>query len=622
MCGICGIARRDGTAVASSDISQMRLAIKHRGPDDEGEFLDGGLGLGFQRLAILDLTPTGHQPMLSPDRRRAIVFNGEIYNFHQLRSLLEKKGYAFRSKSDTEVLLHGYDAFGEDVVDHLVGMFAFAIWDSETQSLLLGRDRLGKKPLYYTVTEKGLFFASELQALWAVTPQPELQPKALLSYFRWQCIPGPETLFTGVYQLPPAHIAWWKHGKLQLKRYWDIPTDQQETSDEDAVRECDRLLRQAVHERLYSDVPLGVFLSGGLDSSIITAIMAQESSRPVETFSIGFREQSHNELPLAKLVAEKYHTNHHEIVLDDSITDSLPTLLRHSGQPFADSSLVAVAAVAEATKKHVTVALNGDGGDENFAGYEKYSLLGHLARLDAIPRFLRAWGASGARLGERMLPSSLQRKAHVLAALLEEDVADRYLDMSFVFPSRDLPRLWKNSISGDLQVTKKIRTLLTQLPSKTSIQKIVAWLDYHSYLPDTLLIKADIAAMTHSLEARSPFLDHRFVEFTARLPEHFSVRDGQRKWLLRKTFGHLLPTPLLQAQKRGFDLPVNAWFSNALANDILDRLHDQSSTQSLPWINWSYVTQLVNEHRQGKAFHGNRLWSIYCLLVWNKESRA
>jgi len=621
MCGICGIARRDGTAVSSSDISQMRQAIKHRGPDDDGEFLFEGVGLGFQRLAILDLTPTGHQPMLSPDRRRAIVFNGEIYNFHHLRSLLEKKGYTFISKSDTEVILHGYDAFGEHVVDHLVGMFAFAIWDAETKSLFLGRDRLGKKPLYYTVTEKGLFFASELQALWAVTPRPELRPEALLSYFRWQSIPGPETLFSGVYQLPPAHTAWWKNSQLELKRYWDVPADQREISDEEAVAECDRLLRQAVHERLYSDVPLGVFLSGGLDSSIITAIMAQDSSRPVETFSIGFQEQSHNELPLAKLVAEKYHTNHHEIILDDTITDSLPALLRHSGQPFADSSLVAVAAVAQATKKHVTVALNGDGGDENFAGYEKYALLGQLAHLDAIPRFLRAWGASGARLGERMLPSVIQRKTHVLSALLEEDIADRYLDTSFVFPKRELEQLWKIPLSDDLDVTKKIRSLLAQLPQSASIQKKIAWLDYHAYLPDTLLIKADIATMTHSLEARSPFLDHRFVEFTSRVPERFSVRDRQRKWLLRKTFGHLLPAPLLQAKKRGFDLPVNSWFTKTLAEDLRTRLHD-TTVQTLPWINWACVQRLLVEHQDGKAFHGNRLWALYCLLVWHQEGQS
>lgn len=616
MCGICGIASSNEEPVPPALVTAMRATIAHRGPDDEGLYSGPAVGLGFCRLSIIDLTPTGHQPMANDDRSLWITFNGEIYNFQALRRELEQRGHRFRSRSDTEIILRGYQADGPKFIARLVGMFAIALWDERRRQLFLARDRFGKKPLYYTIHGGRLYYASELQAILAAVPKLDVDEVALAHYFRCQFIPQPRTIYRGVFQLPPGHFAVWENGRLTIERYWQLALTKQEITLEEAGQEFERRFRTAVAERLISDVPLGVFLSGGLDSSIITALVAESSSEPVKTFSIGFAEQSHNELPLARLVAEKYRTDHHEFVIRPQVQDVLPKLMRHYGQPFGDSSAVAVYYVAKETRRHVTVALSGDGGDENFAGYDKYQLLARLAAWDFLPPAVRQGLSTLAQPFLSLLPAAARRKLSVAGQLFADNFIERYLDALFVFSRPALGRLLTFSPTETTEDLAAAR--LADLPPAASLIDRLTALDLRLYLPDGLMSKTDIATMAWSLEARSPFLDHRVVEFTASLPDKYKIAGGQQKFLLRHRFGHLLPPELLTAAKHGFDLPVNQWLRADLWPYLQERLTDRSF-RALPWFHHGYIDQLMRDHRSGQANHGIRLWSLLCFAVWHEE---
>ncbi len=613
MCGICGIVGLKDSTIDRNVLGRMSQAIAHRGPDDQGEFVAPGIGLGFRRLAILDLSPSGHQPMTNPKQTVWVTLNGEIYNFQELREDLKQRGYSFRSGSDTEVIVHGYEAEGEKFIERLAGMFALAIWDVRQQRLVLARDRFGKKPIMYAVRDEKLFYASELEALRKGLPDLSIDPLAVQEYFRFGFIPHPRTIYQGVSQLPPAHLVIWQGGQLSIKPYWKLSMEKQERSETEAKSELDRLLRQAVRQRMISDVPLGVFLSGGLDSSIITALMANESSSPVKTFSIGFPDESHNELPLARLVAKKYGTDHHEFMVEPKVDDVLPGLMRHFGQPFADSSAVAVWYVARETRQHVTVALNGDGGDENFAGYEKYALLSQLQKWGVLPKPIRQalWSVARPLLERTNIQAA--HKFQVAGQFFADDLVGRYIDSMFMFTSSELSNLLPLALPN--RANQLVEDRLRGLPSDASLIDNVTALDLRFYLPDGLMTKADIATMANSLEGRSPFLDHRLVEFTATLQDNFKIRAGQRKWLLRETFGHLLPSELLTAKKRGFDLPVNQWLKQPLLPYLRSRLNDPQLRQTT-MFNWTYIDRLIDEHASGRRHHGIRLWSLLCFAVW------
>ncbi len=622
MCGINGIAYSDERPVDPRALRVVRDAQAHRGPDDAGEYLAPGVGLGFRRLAILDLSAAGHQPMTNEDGTVWLVFNGEVYNFQELRDDLTRRGHVFRSAADSETVVHAYEVYGTACFEKLRGMFALALWDASARRLVLARDRFGKKPLHYHLGNNALTFASELQALVRAVPKPDLDTAALALYLRTQCVPQPRTVYRGIRKLPPAHYAVWEKGCLTLTRYWSLPTERRAMTDEEAGEEFARRFREAVRLRLASDVPLGVFLSGGLDSSVITALMAQMQPEPVKTFSIGFAEQSHNELPLARLVADRYTTDHHEFVINPDVSTVLPQLLKHYGEPFADSSAVATYCVARETRKYVTVALTGDGGDENFAGYDKYALLAALARFDHIPLTLRKALVRAGTPFLQLLPAAIRRKLAVAGPLVAGDLAERYLDMMFVFGRQELAQILDPMLLDDARHAEQalLAEKLAAVPPHASLVDTVTALDLSLYLPDCLMTKADIASMAVSLEARAPFLDHHVMELTAAMPERMKVRGGIRKWLLRRQFGHLLPPMLLRAPKHGFDLPVNAWLRGGLLAYARERLTDPSFRQ-LPYLQHRMVDRLLAEHVRGAAHHGIKLWSLLCLAIWHQEVR-
>ncbi len=599
----------------------MRNVLKHRGPDDDGEYIDNQAGLSFRRLAIIDLSPAGHQPLSNEDGALWLIFNGEIYNFRELRKPLEERGHRFRSSTDSEVIVHAYEEHGIACLEKLRGMFAFALWDKKKQTLLLARDRFGKKPLFYTVRHNTIYFASELQALLEVLPSPEVNATALTYYLRFQFIPSPFTIYQGIHKLPPGNRLLWKNGTLSIEPYWylDFSRHSGLTIDE-AGREFERRFREAVRLRLVSDVPLGVFLSGGLDSTIVTALMAELVSEPVKTFSIGFMEESHNELPLARLVAERFRTNHHEFVMQPDVVAVLPKLLRHYGEPFADSSAIATYYVAKETRKYVTVALTGDGGDENFAGYEKFSLLSLLQPLMWIPQSLRQLAGKVMKNVGMVLPSAFGRKVTVGSQLLGGSLVSQYIDLFSVFSDPELqqvliPKYYpERSKSAESLAAARI----SDLQNDTSFIRQVSALDLRLYLPEGLMTKTDIATMANSLEARSPFLDQEVIDFTATLPDDYKIRDGMRKYLLRRQFGHLLPPELLHQRKRGFDLPVNAWIRGTLKPFVVETLSSQSF-RSMPYFNFASIDRLLAEHFSNHAHHGIKIWALLCLALWQKE---
>lgn len=620
MCGIAGIVSTTASVATRDRVRRMTDCLVHRGPDDAGEYTGPGVALGFRRLAIIDLSPAGHQPMTNEDETVWLIFNGEIYNYQDLRKDLERAGHRFRSATDSETVIHAYEEYGEACVERFHGMFAFAVWDAKEKKLFLARDRFGKKPLFYHQKGESLFFGSELSALLSVVERPTMNERALRYYFRLQFIPSPHTIYQGIQKLPPAHTLTWQHGQSTVRRFWSLHfTPKTTMSIEDASREFEKRFRTSLKRRLMSDVPLGVFLSGGLDSSIITALMAEYLDEPVKTFSIGFAEESHNELPLARLVAERYRTDHHEFIVQPDVVEILPKLMQHYGEPFADSSAIATYCVARETRQHVTVALTGDGGDENFGGYEKYALLASLSRFDALPgplrRFLTGWIGS---LGG-LLPGTLARKARIGSHLAAGDFLERYNDLFFVFQKPELASLLTNNPVVPVQDDAETlgNQLIADLGDGAPLTDRITALDLRLYLPEGLMTKADIATMANSLEARAPFLDHTVVEFTATLPAAYKVTGGQQKVLLRRQFGHLLPPPLLVAKKHGFDLPVNAWLRGRLRSYLQEQLFD-ASFRALPCFNHNYIKRLVMEHMENKAHHGIKLWSLLCFAVWQK----
>jgi asparagine synthase (glutamine-hydrolysing) len=606
--------------VGADLIEAMTGILAHRGPDGDGVHVDGPLGFGHRRLAILDLSEAGRQPMLTSDGRFAITFNGEIYNFLELRADLEQRGHRFRSNTDTEVLLAAYREFGVQAVDRLRGMFAFAIWDRATRTLFAARDRLGKKPLYYMLDRDGIAFASEPKAFLAdpgFTPAPDLE--AISHYLSYQYVPSPFTAFRGVQKLPPAHYLLVTDGQVRTERYWKLRyTPKRRITSEEACEELLGRLKEAVRLRLISDVPLGAFLSGGVDSSIIVALMAQLGSGPVKTFSIGFEEKEFDELPYARMVARRYGTDHHEFIVRPDAEQIFPSLVWHYNEPFADSSAIPTYYLSQLTRQHVTVALNGDGGDENFAGYTRYlpsqGLPGLCEQLPASVRRLACAAAQALPSATRSdaWPARARRWAERLSMSPEERYA---CGMMQFWPSLKADLCTEEFTRVGGRDSREIMLDAFRTTEAAELREAFLDADIAHYLPDALLAKVDIASMAHGLEARSPFLDHDFMEFAAGLPFDLKLRGRETKHLLKRAARPLLPSEIIDRPKKGFSVPLNHWFRNELKDMAYDLLLDRRAVER-GHFRPAMVERLLNEHVQGIRDWSEQLWNLLMLESW------
>jgi asparagine synthase (glutamine-hydrolysing) len=617
MCGIVGFA---GTTVARERLLRACDLIQHRGPDSGGTFEDAGkqIALGFRRLAILDLSPQGHQPMTSADGSTVIVFNGEIYGYQALRRQLEGR-YPFRSGTDTEVLLNGYLAWGiEGLLRRVQGMFAFALWDSREGKLYLARDRAGKKPLFYS-TGSGLKFASTLPALLALMDRtPELDPAALDLYLTYMCVPQPRTIFSGVSKLPPAHYAVYDRSGLHLRRYWDLSFAGKEArSEAEWLEALDSELRRAVRDRLVSDVPVGALLSGGVDSGLVVSLMAQESSRRVTTVTCGFREQAFNELPYAAQVARRWETDHHEIVLEPGAWGILPELVWHFGEPFADPSMLPTYFVAKAARRYMTVVLNGDGGDESFGGYSR-PVVARAAALyrSVVPGPLRTWVAPPVVAGLRHLLGDA-RSMRKVAMLVE---AGRQPAREAFTYGRGFGSLreelyapgFRRQLAGDPR--QLYWNVWDRADGVDDVDRAL-YGDLVTYLPDQLLVKMDVTTMAHSLEARSPLLDTAVMELAARIPAGLKIRNFHTKYLLKRLAERYLPREVIYRRKQGFAMPIAQWLRGELGPRLKAvLLTPQAEGRGI--FRTESVRRLIDEHLSGRADHAERLWTLLVLEVW------
>jgi asparagine synthase (glutamine-hydrolysing) len=615
MCGIAGHLSPSAHQAARLDaVRSMAGALSHRGPDAEGFRTDGPVALGHRRLSIIDLRPEANQPMANEDGSVLGVVNGEIYNFAELRRELEQKGHRFRSNSDSEVVIHLYEELGEDCVTRLRGMFAFAIWDRRQRRLMLARDRVGKKPLCYAARPDGFWFASELAALAGALPErPELDLAAIDQYLTLQYVPAPMTAYAGVYKLPPAHLLTVRPGEEpKLKRYWRLSfAPGRPVSHGEAVEEIRALLDEAVRIRCVSDVPLGAFLSGGIDSSTVVALLARHSSGPVKTFSIDLPTGDRGEAVFARMVAKRYQTDHHELTVTPDMVSIFPEIVRRYGEPFADASAVPTHYVSELTKRHVTVVLSGDGSDEAFGGYHRYGLEHWAAKLAALPFGLP--GAISALFGS--LPGPALTDARDFAPFLRQPVAERYLYFLARWHRDKLglvgPALRERA--GLNTVARDFRGMLERSDAPGPLGRLLD-LDVQTYLPDDILVKVDIASMAHALEVRAPFLDHVLLERVAQLPDHWKLRGLRGKRILREAVRDLLPAPILRRRKKGFSLPLNRWFREDLATMAWDLLTDRTArTRGL--FDPQKVVRILEEHRAG-VNHADRLWSLLVLEQW------
>lgn len=620
MCGIVGYIKNSGTADRSV-LERMNAAIAHRGPDDDGFFIEGGAALAMRRLSIIDVAG-GRQPIHNEDRSKWIVFNGEIYNFQEIRDDLEKRGHRFYTKSDTETVVHLYDEYGPDCVNHLRGMFAFAIWDTREKTLFLARDRVGKKPLLYSHQASGdLIFGSEFQALLAHPDiSREVDMAAIDGYLSFLCVPAPRTAFKSIRKLEPGHWLKWSDGQIETRRYW-LPefSKKIKITEQEAVEETTRQLREATKLRLISEVPLGAFLSGGVDSSIVVALMAELTDRPVKTFSIGFEEQDFSELKYARRVAEHVGAEYNEFIVRPNALDVLPLLVEHYGEPYADSSAIPTYYVAKETRKHVTVALNGDGGDESFAGYERYAAMKLAENYQRIPGVLRKPFIEKA---VSLLPSSELKRSRVrdlkrFLKAAELPKTERYLRWVSAFDGKGKTDIYTDEFARTVSSENSSRVLDEWFArvNGSGIVDAALLTDQMTYLPNDLLVKVDIATMANSLEARSPFLDHKVIEFAASLPGGMKMRGLQTKSLLKKVAANLVPRDVVYRRKMGFGVPIGKWFRGEMKDFISEvLLSERSLTRGI--VRPEVLRRYVTEHTAAQRDHSFQLWAFLMLELW------
>jgi len=602
-------------------MSRMTQSLIHRGPDDSGVYQAPGVALGIRRLSIIDV-PGGHQPITNEDGTVVVVFNGEIYNHRELRARLEGQGHRFRTRSDTEVLVHLYEEYGYAGVHLLQGMFAFAIWDTKRRRLLLARDRLGIKPLYYTETNDGLVFASEAKALFEHPDvKPEIALDALDLYLSLRYVPGPDTLFRDVKKLQPGHLLIYENGRTEIRRYWELVLGdfQPAVNLDEAVEEFDALLRDAVRAHLISDVPIGALLSGGLDTSAVTALARQATGRPVTTFTVGFDlPGAHNELAEARATARHLGTDHHELVIKPDAAELLPKLAWHLDEPVADPAALPTYLICRFARESVPVVLTGEGGDELLAGYPRYVWFARARRLErALPRWLR----EDVLLPLGRLAPVGSRYHRALDNLLgERDDAARHLHWVAGLDPGILPGLLSPDLRAAVRPRRAAQLLATYLGSGDSgavVQQLMA-LDVHTWLVDDVLHKMDRMSMAASVEARVPFLDHRLVEFVASLPLRVKLANLGTKTLLKRAMPPLLPAATIRRRKHAFQVPLDQWVSGPLAGFVRDVLLDPRA-RARGWFDPKGVAALLAPQRNGRPADGQSVWTLLCLELWARE---
>lgn len=619
MCGIAGFVDDSilEDRVRRKILDRMCYVITHRGPDDQGTMVDGPAALGMRRLSIIDVAG-GHQPILNEDGTIAVVFNGEIYNYAELRTQLEKRGHQFRTQSDTEVIVHAYEEYGSECVSKFNGMFAYAIWDQRSRTLVLTRDRVGKKPLHYTLVGRTLIFGSEIKSLLqhpSVRRVPHME--ALSTFLTFGYIPDPATAYQGIHKLPPGHLLIFRNNVVQIQSYWDWQTHNTGNpsaplSEADAVHELRQKLDEAVRVRLISEVPLGAFLSGGIDSSTVVGLMAQAMNRPVKTFSIGFTEGSHDELDYARLAARRFQTDHHEFVVTPDICNLVEEIVWHHDEPFADASSIPTYVVSKMAREHVTVVLTGDGGDEVFAGYERYLIDRRRGFYELLPRSFRE-GLLVRLSGS--LPQGFYGRNYLRNIGL--DAAERFIDSLCLVSDDTKSLLLQGKIIDQLNghdPKKHFRDLFNTGTSNNHIDHQL-YLDSKVYLPGDVLTKVDRMTMANSVEARAPFLDHLLIEFSTRLPSAWKLKGYESKYILKQAVKGLVPQEILHRQKKGFGVPLGIWMRGEL-RPMVENILTDLTTCKRGIYDQAGVRVLLNEHMRRRRDNSHKLWALLMIELW------
>jgi len=620
MCGITGkIFFSQEKNIEESEIKRMTDVIQHRGPDDEGFYINKNVGLGFRRLSIIDLN-TGHQPLSNESGSKWIVFNGEIYNFLELRRELQQKGYFFKTKTDTEVILKLYEEYGVHCVDYLRGMFAFAIWDNDTQQIFCVRDRFGIKPFYYYSDKEKLVFASEIKAiLKSKNVDKTLSTDGLDSYFTFGYITSDLSIYKEIKKLQPAHyllLSFKNKVTLQIKRYWEIcfQPDYSKTENQWS-EEIESALSESVKLHMISDVPLGAFLSGGIDSSSVVTMMAKNSNQPIKTFSIGFKEQKYNELQYARQIATKYGCEHHEQIVDPESIDLLPKLVNAYDEPFADSSAIPTYYVSKLARKHVTVALSGDGGDELFAGYGIYKRLNDIYsnplnfKSPLLNKFI--WGNL-----HKIIPYNVRGKSATYFLSQNRKLVSAY---SNVWPRAERKKLLLNH--GIVNTSTGSESYKEDILNKGSYDFVTNMqnLDLKTYMVDSILTKVDRASMINSLEVRVPLLDHKFAELTFKIPSYLKLQKNDQKYILKQAMSPYLPPSILNHPKQGFGIPLEFWFKDDLKQYVNDTLLSANSHLG-SYLNKSYVKDIILKNENGTKDFSTKIWPLLFFEEWLKQN--
>jgi asparagine synthase (glutamine-hydrolysing) len=626
MCGIVGAINFDSHRPVSRElIERMSDSVRHRGPDDSGCWTSGNVGLGHRRLSIIDLSSSGRNPMCNEDGTVWIVFNGEIYNFQKLRPDLEARGHKFKSRTDTEVILHAYEEYGSSCVQYLHGMFAFAIWDGRSRELLLARDRMGVKPLFYSVDAARLLFGSEIKAVVAsgdVDLSPDLA--SIHQFLLWQCIPSPRTGFQEIKKLPPASVLTWQEGKaVHIEKYWapdysqPLPTEERELSQQ--VR---GLVQEATEMRLISDVPLGLFLSGGIDSACVLASARKAIPEKVKTFSVAFGHKEFDESPYARLLAKHFDTDHHELTVEHQDVHLLPQIAGLFDEPFADPSAIPTFYLAKYTSQHVKVALSGDGGDEAFGGYQRYLALKGLGLMARLPGS-RLLSAIGPFLPQRAIGRSKQRYLGELLKIVKDAPREQY---EAIFRGLMEEERWRSFYSDSflhaLEGTDKGTFMFGwDTPGAPDDLARAMAADTLSYIPEDLNVKVDICSMAFGLEVRSPFLDHKLVEFCARIPSSLKIRGTKQKYILKRAFRDELPAEILNRAKAGFSVPIREWFRSELRDFAYDTLLAPGCRLG-EMFQMKKIEMMLDEHAAGKRNWHTQLWHVLILENWFQAQAA
>jgi len=626
MCGICGVVSfQPDIPLERSVLKQMNDSIRHRGPDDQGYYQDAQASLAMRRLSIIDLH-TGQQPISNETDDVWVVYNGEIYNFKEVRSVLKQRGHIFKTQTDTEIIVHAYEEYGDECVQHFNGMFAIALWDARKRRLFLARDRLGIKPLYYWTDRTGLVFASELKALILHPDVPRQTNFAALDMFlTLEYVPAPHTIYEGIYKLLPGHTLVVEGGEIKVSQYWDVPYQPIDLSEAECTEALTSLIDEAVRLRLISDVPLGAFLSGGIDSSTIVGYMIQHMSEPAQTFSIGFEDDTYDEVPYANAVAKHFDTNHHVEVLNPDIATLVEELIPHLDEPFADTSIFPTYLVSQIARRNVKVVLSGDGGDELFAGYDTY-----LAE-----KINRYYGRLPGALRQRMLPKIAdwfppQPAKKGLINKIKRMVEGGALDPSLqhtrwmiFLNSAEKNSLYQADLRAKLNEDLTAGYLGSYFEKAKSFDSLAQqqYVDVKTYLPDDILTKVDRMSMAVSLEARVPLLDHRIVEFAMNLPPNMKLNGSRTKTILRNAVKHLVPDLVLEKPKQGFSIPMKHWLRSSLKPMMLDLL-SKDSLNKHGYFDHQVVANWIQDHLDGRVNHSHRLWALMVFEMWRRNERV